>query len=98
MSNTSFVYMLTNEKKNAFYVDITNDLKRRMSLHKDKPKGMVKDRKVDLLVYLDEVADMPAAIKRQKELKNMTKEEKTELVNQANPKWNGMNEEYLEDL
>jgi len=92
---SSFVYILTNSDNNAFYVDITGDLKRRMTLHKDSPKGMVKDRKVDILVHVEEYDGMPSAIKRQKELKKMRAEEKIEIVKKSNPQWKGMNGDYI---
>jgi len=95
MQKSSFVYMLTNSDNNAFYVDITSDLKRRMTLHKESPKGMVKDRHVNMLVLVDEFPDMPAAIKRQKEFKKMTKDEKIALVKKVNPTWRKMNADYL---
>jgi putative endonuclease len=95
MVKNSFVYILSNDKKNAFHVDVTNDLKRRLELHANNPKGMVKDRQVVNLVLVETKENIKLAIDRQKEIKSLSAEDKIKLVSADNPDWKSMNKDFL---
>ena len=86
-----FVYMLTNKTKTVLYTGVTNDLKRRVYEHKNKMvEGFTKTYNVDRLVYYEITSDVKAAIKREKQIKNLLRLKKEDLINSTNPNWDDL--------
>ncbi len=82
------VYLLTNWDNKVMYVDVTNNLERRIYEHKNKlVKGFTEKYNVNKLVYFEETSDVMAAITREKEIKKWRREKKNSLVNALNPLW-----------
>lgn len=86
-----YVYITTNPGKTVLYTGVTNDLKRRLYEHyknKGIKKTFVGRYYCYKLIYYEYYPDIKQAILREKEIKNMSRVKKKELISQKNPKWN----------
>ena len=90
-----YVYILTNVKNTVLYVGVTNNLERRVYEHKQKIlEGFTKKYNVNKLVYFETAEDAYNAINREKQLKNLLRRKKEELINSMNPTWKDLSEEW----
>ena len=90
-----YVYILTNKSNHVLYIGVTNDLIRRMFEHKKKlVDGFTKNYNLATLVYFEATTDIESAIKREKQLKNCHRDWKINLINQSNPGWKDLSEEF----
>lgn len=87
-SNQYSTYITSNPRRTVFYVGVTNDIKRRMSEH-FKNRGIKKTFAGRYycydLIYLENYFSIHDAIEREKELKNLSRESKIELIKSCNP-------------
>jgi putative endonuclease len=91
-----YVYLLTNWNNKVMYVGMTNDLQRRIYEHKEKSvKGFTKKYNVNKLVYYEQTSDVDAALNREKEIKKWRREKKDSLVENTNPLWRDLSEDFL---
>jgi putative endonuclease len=91
-----YVYLLTNWNNKVMYVGITNDLERRIYEHKEKPvKGFTEKYNVNKLVYYEQTSDIVIALNREKEIKKWRREKKNRLVDNTNPQWRDLSEDFL---
>jgi len=91
-----FVYFLTNKTNKVLYIGMTNNLKRRIYEHKNKLlEGFSEKYNLQKLVYYEITNNVNSAIKREKQLKNWHREWKINLINQFNPEWRDLSEEFL---
>jgi len=81
MDNEWFIYMVECSDK-TFYTGITTDLYRRVDEHNESEKGAkyTKARRPVRMVYFETAENRSMASKREKDIKNMTKQEKLILV------------------
>lgn len=92
---TYYVYLVTNWNNKVIYVDITNDLERRIYEHKEKfVKGFTEKYNVNKLVYYEQTPDINAALNREKEIKKWRREKKNRLVVNTNPLWRDLSEDF----
>ena len=78
--------MLTNKKGNVLYIGATEDLKKRVYLHKGGfVAGFTKKYNVHRLVYFEEHADIEKARERERELKGKTRAKKNAVIQSTNP-------------
>ena len=91
-----YVYILSSRPGGALYIDVTNDLVRRVYEHKNKiTKGHTKTYSIDKLVHF-EVFDSPlAAIQREKNLKHWPRAWKTRTIAARNPTWRDLYDEIV---
>ena len=83
-----YVYILTNWKNTVLYTGVTNDLKRRVYEHKEKPvEGFTKRYNLTKLVYYEIAETAEAAILREKQIKAGSRQKKVELVEAMNKEW-----------
>ena len=101
MNKLYYVYLITNWNSKVMYIGITNNLERRLYEHKACPeqsegtyRSFTKKYNVNKLVYYEETADVKAAIAREKEIKNWRREKKNNLVNDMNPEWKDLTEDW----
>ena len=88
------VYIMTNKWNQVLYTGVTNDLKRRVSEHKNKlVKGFTEKYHVDKLVYYDVGDDIEGAILREKQIKGGSRKDKLPLVNAVNKEWRDLYDE-----
>lgn len=90
MLNTeAFVYILSNKNHTVIYVGVTSDLSNRVIQHK---AGFFKNSftskyNVTELVYFELFQNIEDAIRREKQLKAGSRENKIKLINGFNPEW-----------
>ena len=82
-----YVYIMTNVKRNVFYIGVTNDLQERVAQHKPNIGSIfTKKYKLHYLVYFERIFDIEQAIKREKQLKRWHRDWKINLIKSVNPK------------
>ena len=82
-----YVYILANIPK-TIYIDVTNDLQRRVREHKaGEVDGFTKRYRVGRLVYFEATDDVTAAIQREKQLKGWIRRKKVALIEEQHPDW-----------
>ena len=75
------------------YIGVTNNLERRLYEHKNKLiDGFTKKYNVNKLVYFETTTDVKSAIQREKQLKNLVRRKKDELIDSVNPEWRDLSE------
>ncbi|MCD4760541.1 GIY-YIG nuclease family protein [bacterium] len=84
-----FVYILANHKHGTLYTGITSDLIGRVWQHKEKvnPKSFTSRYSINKLVYYEIHEDPYEAIFREKQIKNLVRRKKIELIEESNPEW-----------
>ena len=91
-----YVYLLTNWNNKVMYIGVTNNLKRRVSEHKNKlVKGFTEKYNLNKLVYFEETGDVWTALAREKEIKKWRREKKNNLVDGMNPEWEDLSKEWF---
>ncbi len=79
---------MTNPNNTVLYVGLTSDLQSRVYEHKQKLlAGFTKRYNLEKLVYYEEMPDAHSAIRREKQLKGGSRQDKIDLVNRLNPQW-----------
>ena len=93
-----YVYILTNKYGTVLYTGVTKDLVRRVYEHKnhlDKDSFTAK-YKVTKLVYFEETTDVKSAIEREKQIKSWSRDRKTSLIFEMNPKWEDLYSQIID--
>jgi putative endonuclease len=83
-----WVYILASRPRGTLYVGVTNDLVRRVYLHRERlVAGFTKRYGIKLLVYYEQHATALAAIQREKNIKHWPRAWKIDLITSMNPDW-----------
>jgi len=78
---TYCVYILSSQRNGTLYVGITNNLIKRVWEHKNKKvDGFTKKYEIHHLVYYELHNNPESAIKREKQIKNKSRQEKLKLI------------------
>ncbi len=90
---TFYVYILTNKNKSVLYTGVTNNLKLRLQQHETKlnPNSFAARYNAHLLIYYEKFGWIQKAIEKEKEIKNLSREKKLNLIREVNPNlefWN----------
>ncbi len=89
-----YVYILTNHSR-TLYTGVTNDLPRRVLMHREGRGSAFTSRyKVTQLVYSETYTDIRDAITREKQIKGWLRSKKIELIENTNPEWRDLSEEW----
>lgn len=81
------VYILTNISNTVLYVGATNNLLRRISEHRALKRDSFTSRyKIIKLVYF-EPCSIETVYKREKQIKNLLRSKKIQLIDNFNPDW-----------
>ena len=88
-----YVYIITNKNKTVLYTGVTNNLKRRLQEHKEKINASSFSARYNLefLLYYEHFGWIQLAIAREKEIKNLTREKKLNLIKEMNPEFEFLN-------
>nr|WP_281634768.1 GIY-YIG nuclease family protein [Flavobacterium luteolum] len=85
----NYIYILTNKYKTVFYTGVTNNLKIRLSQHKENNttgnKTFTAKYNATYLLYYEKFTWIQEAIAREKEVKDWRREKKIELIKTINP-------------
>jgi putative endonuclease len=93
-----FVYMMSGGS-GVLYIGMSNNLFRRVQQHKQKEiEGFTKQYNLTKLVYFEEFEDVTVAIAREKQLKGWLRKKKVALLEEMNPKWRDLAEEWYESV
>ena len=88
MNKHYYVYLMTNKNNTVIYTGVTNNLKKRVSQHKDKIiKGFTEKYNIVKLVYYEIFNNPYDAISREKQIKAGSRKRKIDLINKVNLKW-----------
>ena len=80
-----YTYILTNKNNHVLYIGVTNNLQRRIYEHKNHlVKGFTSKYNVSKLVYFEITTDIKEAIIREKQLKNLSRDKKIQLITSTN--------------
>lgn len=86
MKKQYFVYIITNFTNSVLYTGITSNLRKRVYEHRHKlVEGFTKKYNVWKLVYYEVHEEAISAIKREKQIKNLLRKKKEELIRTINP-------------
>jgi putative endonuclease len=85
---TGYVYRTASQKGGTIYIDVTNDLARRIPEHKTGQGSSFTSRYgVQRPVWYEEYVDITDPIQRETSLKRWPRQWKTELIEKSNPEW-----------
>ena len=84
------MYITTNPGKTVLYTGVTNDLERRLLEHyqnRGNKKSFAGRYYCYKLLYFEDYTDIYQAIEREKEIKDLSRKRKEELISTKNPNW-----------
>jgi putative endonuclease len=88
-----YIYILSSKRNGTLYIDLTNNLKRRIFEHKNKLiKGFTKKYGITQLVHFEQYNDVREALKRERRLKKWNRSWKLELIEKFNPEWEDLSQ------
>lgn len=93
-----YVYILTNKNNTVLYTGCTDDLERRVDEHKRKVvKSFTSRYNCNKLIYFEEFEDLSEAFAREKQLKRYRRNWKENLINELNPNWDDLAQEWYNE-
>ncbi len=95
MKRGGSTYLLTNKYHTTLYTGVTAELFNRLIEHREKhyPKSFTARYNLYKLVYVEDFSTITEAIKREKEIKGMSRKKKEMLINESNPEWRDLFED-----
>jgi putative endonuclease len=95
MNKPAYVYILASSRNGTLYVGVTTDLVKRVWKHKNKlAEGFTKKYSIDKLVYYELHQSITEAIRREKRLKSWKRQWKLSLIEEGNPNWRDLYEDF----
>ncbi|APE29092.1 GIY-YIG nuclease family protein [Aurantiacibacter gangjinensis] len=95
MAKGGWVYIMANRYRGGMYVGVTSDLQARILQHRNGEGSQhVADSGKTQLVYAERHEDIETAIVREKRLKRWRREWKFALIEESNPDWRDLWEEW----
>jgi putative endonuclease len=90
------VYILASERNGTLYIGVTTDVVQRAWQHRTGTfTGFTKRYSVHLLVHVEFHASMADAIQREKRLKVWRRAWKLRLIEESNPQWRDLYEDFV---
>ena len=84
-----WVYILASKSRRT-YIGVTNNLQRRLAVHRSDGVATTGRYRIYRLVYAEPTNDIRAAIRREKQLKGWLREKKLALISSVNPAWDDL--------
>jgi putative endonuclease len=80
---------MANKRRTVLYTGSAEDIVQRVYLHKSKriKNSFTARYNVDQLVYYEEFPSIGMAYHREKQIKNLLRKKKVELIESKNPEW-----------
>lgn len=95
MERTGYVYILASECYGTLYVGVTSDLVQRVWQHREGlAEGFTKKYRIKRLVWFETHDEIVSAIWREKQLKKWKRAWKVALIQEANPEWRDLYEDF----
>ena len=93
-----YVYILTNKYGTVLYTGVTRDLVKRVYEHKNHldTDSFTAKYNVTKLVYFEQTTDIRSAIEREKQIKSWSRDRKTSLIFEMNPKWEDLYSQIID--
>ncbi|TDW48055.1 putative endonuclease [Flavobacterium sp. 270] len=93
-----YVYIITCEHRTSFYIGVTNNLKQRLTKHKENinlnANTFASKYNIQFLVYYEKFTWIQEAIAREKELKKWRRDKKMELIRGFNSTFEFLNSNF----
>ena len=91
-----YVYILASRKNGTIYIGMTDDLAKRIWMHRTGVlAGFTKRYGVKLLVWYEQHESRESAFMRERQLKKWNRAWKLELIEKTNPSWRDLYEDLL---
>jgi len=90
---TNYIYIITNKTKTVLYIGVTSNLPFRLQQHfdsKGNKKSFAGRYNCYILIYYEAFVSIKEAIRREKQLKRLSRKDKEALINSFNPNWNNL--------
>jgi putative endonuclease len=96
VAKSYYVYIMANYSR-TLYIGITNNLQRQAYEHKNKryDDSFSTKYNTNRLVYFEETNNVHVAIEREKQLKRWRREKKVWLLEQQNPSWHDLSNNWV---
>jgi putative endonuclease len=86
-----WIYIMTNHRNGTLYIGVTNNIRRRMTEHKEGlVDGFTRHYGLHRLVYIEQHDNILAAIQREKNIKHWPRAWKVRLIHRDNPEWDDL--------
>lgn len=94
--HTYYVYILTNKNRTVLYTGVTNNLNVRLHQHaaKANPESFTAKYNCRYLIHYEKFTWIQEAIPREKEIKNLNRIKKLQLIRQSNPNLKFLNDDF----
>jgi putative endonuclease len=91
-----YVYILASRKNGTLYIGMTDDLVRRVWMHReDMLAGFTKEYGVKILVWYEQHETRESAFARERAMKKWNRAWKIELIQKVNPEWRDLYDDVL---
>ncbi|MEI6101127.1 MAG: GIY-YIG nuclease family protein [Eubacteriales bacterium] len=90
-----YVYILSDRKREVLYTSVTNDLEQKLKEHANLLTDGFAGNTLSQLLYYERMNDIKAAIAREKQIKEWTRQKKNSLISGMNPEWKDLFSEIV---
>lgn len=95
MDRTPAVYIVASRRNGTIYTGVTSNLLARIWQHRNQVfEGFTADHGCKLLVWFEIHEEMESAIIREKRVKNWNRAWRVRLIEENNPRWRDLAEDY----
>ena len=96
MTDTFYIYLMTNKNNTVIYTGMTNDIQRRTWEHKfEKGSKFTNKYNCHKLVYFEALDTAEEALEREQQIKAGSRAKKELLINKENPDWKDLSEGWF---